>query len=105
MNSNIKNKEIPEMKYIIEKTEETDRVAQFLKIFAAILQETNYRPTLEQFIKVSAKCAKCTTSCQVFENTKDVRDIPCYRSELLLSIYRRYFSLEGSLYARLFGGF
>jgi len=105
MNSNIENRKIPEMKYIVEKTEETDRVTQFLKIFAAILQETNYRPALEQFIKVSAKCAKCTTTCHVFENTNDVRDIPCYRSELLLSVYRRYFSLEGSLYARLFGGF
>ncbi len=96
---------IPEMKYNIEKVPETDRVTQFLKIFAALLKETNYGSALELYTKVSAKCAKCTTSCHVFQATKDVKDIPCYRSELLLSVYRRYFSLEGSIYARIFGGF
>ncbi len=97
--------DIPEMKYIIEKTPETDRVNEFLKIFAAILKESNYRAALEHYSKVSAKCAKCTTACHVYNTTEDIRDIPCYRSELILSVYRRYFSLEGSMYARIFGGF
>ena len=97
--------EIPDMKYIIEKPPTGNRVAQFLEIFAAILKHTNYRIALEQYIKVTAKCSRCTTQCHVYNATKDVHDIPCYRSELLLSIYRRYFSLEGSLYSRFFGGF
>ncbi|MBM2816277.1 MAG: hypothetical protein HW421_3039 [Ignavibacteria bacterium] len=96
---------IPEMKYNIEKTPDSDRVTQFLNIFAAILKESNYRAALDQYTKVSAKCARCTTVCHVYHATQDVRDIPCYRSELLLSVYRRYFSFEGSLYARIFGGF
>mgnify|MGYP000716506184 CR=1 FL=1 len=98
-------KEIPEMKYIIEKPPKGDRVSQFLEIFASILKFSNYRPALEQYIRVSAKCSRCASRCHVFETTQDVRDIPCYRSELLLSIYRRYFSYEGSLFARAFGGF
>lgn len=97
--------EIPDMNYIIEKPPKGDRVSQFLEIFASILKYSNYRPALEQYIKVSAKCARCATTCHVFQTTQDVRDIPCYRSELILSIYRRYFSYEGSLYSRVFGGF
>ncbi len=98
-------KKIPEMKYKIERKEMGDRVSEFLEIFAAILKHSNYRPVLEQYIKVSAKCSRCAVSCHVYDYTKDPRDIPCFRSELLLSVYRRYFSYEGNLYSRIFGGF
>mgnify|MGYP006284919223 CR=1 FL=1 len=96
---------IPEMKYIIEKKPEGDKVSRFLEIFAAIIKHSNYRPILEHYTKVSAKCSRCSTQCHVYQATGDPHDIPCYRSELLLSIYRRYFSLEGSIHARMFGGF
>jgi Fe-S oxidoreductase len=96
---------IPEMKYIIENAPGGNRVNLFLEIFAAILKNSSYGVALEHYIKVSAKCSRCTTSCHVFNTTEDVHDIPCYRSELLLSIYRRYFSYESSMFARIFGGF
>jgi len=101
----INKKQIPDMNYIIENPPKGDRVSQFLEIFAAILKHSNYRLALEHYIKVSAKCARCTTSCHVYQVTQNPKDIPCFRSELLLSIYRRYFSYEGSIYGRLFGGF
>jgi Fe-S oxidoreductase len=96
---------IPEMKYNLEKQPDIDRVSKFLEIFAAVLKHSNYRPVLEHYIKVSAKCSRCTVSCHVYQATGDPHDVPCWRSELILSVYRRYFSLEGSLGARLFGGF
>ncbi len=98
-------REIPEMNYIIEKPPQGDRVRKFLEIFAAILEHSNYRAVLEQYSKVTAKCARCSVSCHVYEATGDPKDVPCYRSELLLNVYRRYFSYDGSLYARLFGGY
>lgn len=97
--------EIPDMNVIYEKQPEGDRVSKFLEIFATILKHSNYQPILEQYSKVSAKCGKCAAQCHVYEATRDPKDIPCRRSELLLSVYRRYFSLEGSIYGRLFGGF
>lgn len=103
--NNKKINEIPEMKYIIEKPPTGERVGRFLEIFAAILKHTNYRTALDHYVRVSAKCSRCATKCHVYETTNDPRDIPCYRSELLMSVYRRYFSYEGSLYARIFGGF
>nr|MDA3843960.1 (Fe-S)-binding protein [Candidatus Kapabacteria bacterium] len=94
-----------DMKYNIEKAPTGDRVTRFLEIFSIILKHSNYRPALEQYVKVSAKCSKCTAACHIYQVTEDPEHIPCYRSELLLSVYRRYFSYEGSLYGRLFGGF
>ncbi|MFC2131001.1 (Fe-S)-binding protein [Bacteroidota bacterium] len=97
--------EIPLMDYVIENAPEGDRVTEFLQIFAEILRHSNYRSALEHYTRVTVKCSRCATQCHVYQTTKDVHDIPCYRSELLLSIYRRYFSYEGSIYSRLFSNF
>ena len=97
--------EIPEMNYIIENAPKGDRVSKFLEIFAEILRHSNYRYALDHYIKVSIKCSRCASQCHVYQTTHDLKDIPCYRSELLLSIYRRYFSYEGSIYSRMFNNF
>jgi Fe-S oxidoreductase len=39
-------------------------------------------------------------ACQVFQASGEPRDIPCHRSELLLRVYRRYFTPTGMLRAR-----
>lgn len=104
-NFKMKLDSIPDMKYVIEKPPTGDRVTRFLEIFAAVIKHSNYRPVLEQYIKVTAKCSRCSVACHIYEATENPRDIPCARSELLLRIYRRYFSLEGSLYGRFFGGY
>ena len=80
-----------------------DRPRRFLEAFAAILKHTNYRAALEHFIRISAKCARCAVQCPVFQATGDPRDIPCYRSELLLSVYRRHFTISGAIRGRLNG--
>ena len=91
------------VRYHVEDYDVADRPQRFLEAFAAILKHSNYRFVLEHFIRMSAKCSRCTTNCQIYEATGDPRDIPCYRSELLLSIYRRHFTLAGSLRGRLLG--
>lgn len=92
-----------DVRYHVEDFEVADRPRRFLEAFAAILKHSNYRFALDHFIRMSAKCARCSTHCQVYEATGDTRDIPCYRSELLLSVYRRHFTLAGSLRGRLLG--
>jgi Fe-S oxidoreductase len=89
--------------YHVEDFDVEDRPRRFLEAFAAILKHSNYRFVLDQYIRVSAKCARCTTNCQVFLATGDPKDIPCYRSELLLSVYRKHFTLSGMLRSRLLG--
>jgi Fe-S oxidoreductase len=82
-----------------------DRPKKFLRAFAAVLDHSNYGVALDLYTRLSAKCARCTSSCQLYEATGDDRDIPCRRSDLLLRIYRRYFTRSGILRARLLDGF
>jgi len=82
-----------------------DRPRKFLRAFAAVLEHGSYAVALDTYARLSTKCARCSSSCQLYEVTGEDRDIPCRRSELLLRIYRRYFTTTGVLKARLFGGF
>ena len=91
------------VRYHVEDFYVEDRPRRFLEAFAAILKHTNYRVALDHYIRISAKCARCSVACQVYEATGDARDVPCYRSELLLSVYRRHFTVSGVLRGRLLG--
>jgi len=90
-----------DIRYHVEDYDVNDRPRRFLEAFAAILKHTNYGMALDHFIRMSAKCSRCAVTCQVHQATGDPKDIPCYRSELLLSIYRRYFTVGGMLRGRL----
>jgi Fe-S oxidoreductase len=82
-----------------------DRPRKFLEAFAAILEHSSYAIALDVFSRVTAKCKLCAASCQLYQSTGEDRDIPCNRSELLLRVYRRYFTRSGALKARLSNGF
>lgn len=91
------------VRYHIEDFDVNDRPRRFLEAFAAILKHSNYKMALDHFIRMSAKCSRCATTCQVYQATGDLKDIPCYRTELLLSVYRRHFTMGGLLKGRLLG--
>lgn len=91
------------VRYHLEDYNTSDRPDRFLEAFAAILKHSNYRFALDHFIRMSAKCSRCTTQCQVYLATGDPHDVPCYRSELLLSVYRRHFTISGLARGRLTG--
>jgi Fe-S oxidoreductase len=88
--------------YLIDPCRE-NRVKRFLEAFAAILTHTNYRPLLDQYIASSAKCSRCTATCPVYQVTGDPKDIPCYRSNILLKTYKRHFTVSGWLKAKFTG--
>ncbi len=85
--------------------EGTDKPRRFLEAFAAILRHGNYHVALDTFSRLSAKCGRCAASCQIYEATGADEDIPCHRSDLLMKVYRRYFTQGGILKAKFFGGF
>jgi len=92
--------------YVERRTlEATNRPSRFLEAFAAVLEHSSYALPLEVFSRAGAKCNRCSTACQLYEETREDRDLPCRRSEKLLRIYRRYFTSGGPLAARLTGGF
>ncbi len=81
-----------------------DRPRRFLQAFAAILKHTNYRFALDHFMRVTRQVLRAARpTARSIMATGDDRDIPCYRSELLLSVYRRHFTLAGVLRGRLLG--
>jgi Fe-S oxidoreductase len=92
-----------DVRYHIEDFDVNDRPRRFLEAFAAILKHSNYKMALDHFIRMSAKCSRCATTCQVYQATGDLKDIPCYRSELLLRVYRRHFTIGGLLKGRISG--
>jgi Fe-S oxidoreductase len=71
------------------------KVERFLSAFAAILRHSNYRFLLDMYSQVTGHCARCATSCQVYQASADPRDVPCYRTGLLLDVYRHYFTPLG----------
>jgi Fe-S oxidoreductase len=95
----------PRYTYHVEDFPLEERPRRFLEAFAAILRYSNYGTVLDTCVHVSAKCSMCTAACPVYQATHDSRDIPCHRSELLLRVYRRYFTLGGSLEARFLDSF
>ncbi len=95
----------PNYSFYVEPFKLEERPRRFLEAFAAILRQSNYGPVLDTYCRVGAKCSVCTASCPVYQVTHDPSDIPCNRSELLLKVYRRYFTLAGNLKSRLFDYF
>ena len=97
----------PDYSYHVEAKarEVTDRPRKFLEAFAAILDRSNYGLALDAYARLCAKCSRCADNCQLYMVTGEGRDIPGYRSELLLRIYRRYFTMGGRIKARLIDDF
>ena len=91
--------------YYIENYNTENRVERFLEAFAAVLRYSDYKPLLDSYSTSTAKCNRCAVTCPVFLATGDPRDIPCYRTNILLDIYRRYFTIGGWLNGRLTNGF
>ncbi len=91
------------LSYYLERVYPGDKVRRFLEIFAAVLQHSNYGPLVDTYSRVGAKCGNCACACQIYLHTKDPKDVPCYRSNLLLEVYRRHFTLRGILGSKLRG--
>lgn len=89
--------------YYLERIYPGDKVKRFLEIFAAVLKYTNYGHLVDTYARVGAKCANCACSCQIYLATQDPRDIPCYRTNLLLEVYRRHFTFRGVVQSKVTG--
>ncbi len=83
--------------YHVEQPVEGDRVSAFLKAFATVLEHTNYGSVLETYSRGTTRCTRCACVCQIYQATESPKDIPCYRSEMLLRVYRAYFTPGGWL--------
>lgn len=56
--------------------------------------------SLQLYMDICVKCGACTDKCHYFIGTKDPKNMPVARQELMRKVYRKYFTTEG----KLFGG-
>jgi Fe-S oxidoreductase len=101
----MKTTEQPKYSFVIEPIKLEERPKRFLEAFAVILRHSNYAPVLDAYLRIRAKCSICTVECPVYQASGDPQDIPCMRSDLLLAVYRRYFTLSGLLKSPLLDDF
>ena len=80
--------------YYLEDVDTRELPRRFLEAFAAILSHSNYALLLDAASRMSLRCSRCAVTCPVYQASGERRDIPCDRSELLLDVYRRYFTLR-----------
>jgi hypothetical protein len=60
---------------------------RFLQAFGRVLEFTDYKPLLDSYRRSNTKCNRCAVACPVLQASGDPKDIPCYRTNLLLDIY------------------
>jgi Fe-S oxidoreductase len=89
--------------HIEEKHIAKDLPQAYLEAFAAILENSNYGFLVDLYARTSSKCGRCAAACQIYQASNDPRDVPCYRTNLLLEIYKRHFTPGGWLRAKFTG--
>jgi len=55
------------------------------------------------FLDSCVKCGACTDKCHYYLGTKDPKNMPVARQDLLRKVYRRYFTLAGKYFPKLVG--
>jgi Fe-S oxidoreductase len=56
----------------------------------------HYR-SLQLFLDICVRCGACADKCHFFIGSGDPKNMPVLRSELLRSVYRKYFTLSGKV--------
>jgi Fe-S oxidoreductase len=59
--------------------------------------------SLQVFLDSCVKCGACTDKCHYFIGTKDPKNMPVARQDLLRKVYRRHFTPSGKLIPNLVG--
>src|SRR5665647_3484419 len=54
------------------------------------------------YLDVCARCAICRDACHQYKSTKDYKYIPAYRAELIRRLYKKYFSILGRIFPKLY---
>ncbi|MFK7889366.1 MAG: sulfate reduction electron transfer complex DsrMKJOP subunit DsrK [Granulosicoccus sp.] len=73
------------------------------RAIARLAQLIKERRGLRVFLDTCTKCGACTDKCHYFLGTRDPKNMPVARQDLLRSVYRRYFTFAGKWFPWLVG--
>ncbi len=59
--------------------------------------------SLRVYLDSCVKCGSCTDKCHYYLGSKDPKNMPVGRQDLLRKVYRRYFTLAGKYFPKLVG--
>ncbi len=59
--------------------------------------------SLQVFMDACVKCGACTDKCHYYLGTKDPKNMPVARQDLMRKVYRRYFTFAGKYFPKLVG--
>ncbi len=59
--------------------------------------------SLQVYLDSCVKCGACTDKCHYYLGTKDPKNMPVGRQDLLRKVYRRYFTFAGKYFPKLVG--
>jgi Fe-S oxidoreductase len=59
--------------------------------------------SLRVYLDACVKCGSCTDKCHYYLGTKDPKNMPVGRQDLMRKVYRRYFTLAGKFFPKLVG--
>ncbi|GBE57934.1 succinate dehydrogenase/fumarate reductase iron-sulfur subunit [bacterium BMS3Abin01] len=63
---------------------------------------TKYK-SLQVYLDICVRCGSCTDKCQFFLGSKDPKNMPVARADLLRKVYKKYFTTEGKIFGSLAG--
>jgi len=63
---------------------------------------TKYR-SVKVYMDSCVKCGACTDKCHYYLGTKDPKNMPVARQDLMRKVYRRYFTFAGKYFPKLVG--
>lgn len=59
--------------------------------------------SLRVYLDSCVKCGSCTDKCHYYIGTKDPKNMPVARQDLMRKVYRRYFTFAGKYFPKLVG--
>ncbi|WP_456372296.1 sulfate reduction electron transfer complex DsrMKJOP subunit DsrK, partial [Thiolapillus sp.] len=59
--------------------------------------------SLQVYMDSCVKCGACTDKCHYYLGTKDPKNMPVARQDLMRKVYRRYFTFAGKYFPKLVG--
>lgn len=89
--------------YAIENPVEENRIPIFVETLGTVLKDEKYRLLLDLYLNTCASCNSCAEQCHLYQVTHEKKDLPAYRSNMLRSVYRKYYTTSGKLLGRLVG--
>lgn len=72
-------------------------------ILQGMKERLNNNRAFKLYMDICVRCGACADKCHFFIGSGDPKNMPVVRTELLRSVYRKYFTLSGRLFGKLVG--